>query len=311
MALSLQHLALGIPDLKVGADFYSTFGLEANEADKSGDMLAFRSDGRGHDEVILMETGQDRKLHHVSFGSNAAGLEQIAKRLDERGVVRIDPPAPGLPGGLWFRDPDNNLVNVHQFTAVEQEAEPVGERNSPGVRTRLGKRGTPPRDQVRARPRRLGHMIMFTTDVHRQAKFFTEVLGMQVSDIIEGEYGVFMRTDEDSDHHVLGLLKSTAPGFHHASFEMASIDETALGAMRIKEAGYKHAWGPGRHGVGSNYFHYFRDPWNGMAEYFFDIDYIPKDFEWEAQDWTKKDGMFLWSADGPPPPDFGKNYEAD
>ena len=32
---------------------------------------------------------------------------------------------------------------------------------------------------------------------------------------------------------------------------------------------------------------------------------------WEAVDWTKKDGMFLWSADGPPPPDFGQNYEAD
>lgn len=53
------------------------------------------------------------------------------------------------------------------------------------------------------------------------------------------------------------------------------------------------AWGPGRHGVGSNYFHYFRDPWNGMAEYFHDMDYIPESFKWEAKEWTKKDGMFL------------------
>ena len=82
-----------------------------------------------------------------------------------------------------------------------------------------------------------------------------------------------------------------------------------MAAVRLYSKGYKHAWGPGRHGVGSNYFHYFRDPWNGMCEYFHDMDFIPASQAWEAQDWTKKDGMFLWSADGPPPPDFGRNYE--
>jgi catechol 2,3-dioxygenase len=90
---------------------------------------------------------------------------------------------------------------------------------------------------------------------------------------------------------------------------MGSIDEAELGAVRLFGKGFRHAWGPGRHAIGSNYFHYFRDPWNGMAEYFYDIDYITKDIEWSPVDWTKKDGMFLWSADGPPPPDFGKNYE--
>jgi hypothetical protein len=84
-----------------------------------------------------------------------------------------------------------------------------------------------------------------------------------------------------------------------------------VAATRLFSKGYKHAWGPGRHGVGSNYFHYFRDPWDGMAEYFHDIDYIPEKAAWEPQDWTKKSGMFLWSADGPPPPDFGRNYELD
>ncbi|MEQ9661368.1 MAG: VOC family protein [Parasphingopyxis sp.] len=307
MVLSLQHFALGVPDLKAGADFYTTFGLDMAEGQ---DKLAFRCEGRDHDEILLLETGKSRKFHHLSFATDQAGLDALKQRLEERDIGLMDPPAEDLPDGLWFHDTDGNLVNVHVGEPQLLEAEPVAARNSPGVFARKGTRGTPPPDQVRARPRKLGHMILFTPDVGRQRDFYTQVVGMKLSDEIEGEFAAFLRTAGDSDHHVLALLKSDAPGFHHASFEMGTIDEAALGAMRVREAGYAHAWGPGRHGVGSNYFHYFRDPWNGMAEFYFDMDFVPGDLDWEAQEWTKKDGMFLWSADGPPPPDFGKNYEA-
>ncbi|CAN5441641.1 VOC family protein [soil metagenome] len=306
MIRSLQHFALGIPDLKVGADFYSTFGLNAHE---QGDVLGFRADNKDHDAVVLVETGRDRQFHHVSLGTDAAGQADIAARLQTRGIDRLDPPYDGAPDGLWFRDADGNLVNVQVVEQVAHASEPVPDINRPGVVNRVGRRGCPTPD-IAARPRRLGHIILFTPNVPRQLKFYTEVLGMQLSDSLVDEYGAFMRTGGDSDHHVIGLLNSTAPGFHHASFEMGSIDEAELGAVRLYQKGYKHAWGPGRHAIGSNYFHYFRDPWNGMAEYFYDIDHIPQSFAWEAKEWTKKDGMFLWSADGPPPPDFGKNYEA-
>jgi hypothetical protein len=92
---------------------------------------------------------------------------------------------------------------------------------------------------------------------------------------------------------------------------MDSADHAAIGAKRLLEANGRQAWGPGRHGVGANYFHYFRDPWDGMAEYYWDMDFISGDKEWDVSDWTKKEGMFIWSADGMPPPDFGKNYEAE
>ena len=200
-------------------------------------------------------------------------------------------------------------MNLVLGERVDVVAEQPASANHPGLRGRNNERGCPSRDMP-ARPRRLGHMILFTPNVPRQISFYVDVLDMKLSDTITDDYGAFLRTRGGSDHHVLGFLNSPAPGFHHASFEMGSIDETELGAQRLFGKGYRHAWGPGRHGVGSNYFHYFRDPWNGMAEYFFDIDFITDDCPWEAVDWTKKDGMFLWSADGPPPKDFGQNYEA-
>lgn len=306
MIRSLQHFALGVPDLKTGEAFYTAFGLQA--ADRP-DHLAFRCPGRRQDQVVLVETGRDRRFHHLSFGADEAGSAAIAARLQERGVRRLDPPYAGAPDGLWFRDPDANLVNVQIAEAAESATDAPRLINTPGQANRIGQRGCPTAD-LAVRPRRLGHLILFTPDVARQARFYCDVLGMRLSDTIQNGYGAFLRAPGDSDHHVLGLLASSAPGFHHASFEVGSIDEAELGAVRLRNQGYRHAWGPGRHAIGSNYFHYFRDPWNGMAEYFYDMDFIPEAFDWAARDWTKKEGMFLWAADGPPPSDFGQNYEA-
>jgi catechol-2,3-dioxygenase len=306
MITSLQYVALGIPEMRVGVDFYETFGLQTVDRP---DHVAMRCVGREQDQMVLVETGQSRKLHHFSLGTDAAGLEQLKVRLGIRGISLLDPPYTGAPDGVWFRDPEGTLVNVQ----VAEAASSLGDAaapliNRPGLTTRSGDKGCPPFD-MQPRPRRLGHFIVFARDVFAQSQFYIDVMGFQLSDRIADGYAAFMRTKGSSDHHVLAMLKSDAPGFHHASFEMSNIDESEVMAARLFAKGYKHAWGPGRHGVGSNYFHYFRDPWNGMAEYFHDIDYIPESYHWEAQEWTKKDGMFLWSADGPPPPDFGKNYE--
>ncbi|RME65824.1 MAG: hypothetical protein D6782_05465, partial [Alphaproteobacteria bacterium] len=150
--------------------------------------------------------------------------------------------------------------------------------------------------------------ILFAPDTKRLSAFYIDILGMQLSDTVGGDFARFMRTAGSSDHHVLGLLKSEKTGFHHASFEVETLDEIVLGGAAMVEKGHRHVWGPGRHVVGSNLFQYLRDPWNSMVEYSLDIDYIPADVEWKARDWGK-DGMFLWASDGPPPADFGQNFE--
>ena len=75
----------------------------------------------------------------------------------------------------------------------------------------------------------------------------------------------------------------------------------------MAEAGYSRGWGVGRHVLGSNYFFYVRDPWGSYAEYSFDIDYIPKEMDWEASYPAPENSIYLWGPDLPA--DFVTNYE--
>ena len=59
--------------------------------------------------------------------------------------------------------------------------------------------------------------------------------------------------------------------------------------------------------IGSNFFHYIRDPWGSLAEYFCDIDYIPDDMQWTPKNYPVADSLYVW---GPAvPADFGANTE--
>jgi len=110
-----------------------------------------------------------------------------------------------------------------------------------------------------------------------------------------------------SDHHLIALAKSNGPGLHHLSWDVESIHQIGLGAMQMADKGFAGGWGLGRHVLGSNYFHYVRDPWGSYSEYSSDIDYIPVNYDWQAGDHSADDAFYVW---GPvPPADFAFNYE--
>ena len=75
----------------------------------------------------------------------------------------------------------------------------------------------------------------------------------------------------------------------------------------LADKGFIAGWGLGRHVLGSNYFHYVRDPWGSYSEYSSDVDYIPVDHDWQAADHPPADSFYVW---GPTPPeDFAFNHE--
>jgi catechol 2,3-dioxygenase-like lactoylglutathione lyase family enzyme len=303
MIRSLHHVGIAVPDLEVGRSFYETFGLEAIP---QSDRLTMRCVGRAQDQVVLLEAPQKR-LHHLSFGTSAAELPVMRARLEAAGTQMVEPPYDDGSDGIWFHDPDGTLVNLRIAESAPIQPGPVPLVNSPGSYSRFAQAGCPSKD-LKAMPRKLGHLIKFTTDVNRSLDFYTRHLGMKLTDR-SGNFVAFLRCGNGGDHHVLGLLQSEKPGLHHLSFEVGSIDELGMGAKQMIDAGYRHVWGLGRHIGGSNFFQYFRDPWNSMAEYYWDIDIIPDGAHWEPIDVPPKDIMFLWAPTAPPE-DFGKNYEA-
>ncbi len=303
---SLQHVALAVPDATVGRTFYQAFGLAPVER---GASIAMRCEGRDQDQIVLVEGTKRKRLHHLCFGTKADELAEMQKKLEVAGVRLLDPPNEMGPEaeGLWFHDPDGMLVNVKAADARPARTDLPWVINTPGHYGRLNARGAPGRD-ISVKPRRLGHTIVFTPSVPKKLEFYTKILGMRLSDR-SGDIIAFLHTAPPSDHHVLALLESPQVGLHHVSFEVGTIDEIEMGAARLMDKGYHDGWGFGRHVLGSNFFHYIRDPWNSLAEYFCDIDVIPDGAEWDARDWPAEDSLYLW---GPPTPhNFGQNYEID
>ena len=157
------------------------------------------------------------------------------------------------------------------------------------------------------RPRRLSHVLVFTSDVARAVTFYMEALGLGLSDTA-GDGIAFLHGLHGSDHHLVAFAKSDAPGFHHCSWDVESFNDVGQGAMQMADAGHSLGWGLGRHVLGSNYFHYVRDPWGSYCEYSHDIDYVPLGSAWKAGHHAPENGFYLW---GPvPPDDFAFNYES-
>lgn len=289
-ARGLIHYALEVPDPVVGETFYRDFGLRGQES--RGNSLQFKT-ARGSGELILYE-GPRKRLHHLALAAPGDDFEAVREALRRANVPEIDPPKDAPQTGVWFHDPDGNLVNVRQEAPTAIPAEPAPVYNGPGNPARPGTRGLP--DFDRASPRRLGHVLFFTPDPDAATRFYTETLGFKVSDRVPGLIA-FLRCT--TDHHNLAFAKSTHRGFHHASYEVGSMDEIGMGAMWMKERGWEPAWGLGRHAIGSNLFYYIRDPWGSYAEYFHDIDYIPEDAAWDVREWDPKYALYCWGPDVP------------
>lgn len=162
-------------------------------------------------------------------------------------------------------------------------------------------------DHEPVRPTRLSHVLLFTSDIDRSIAFYRDVLGLALSDR-SGTQVAFLHGRHGSDHHLVAFGQSTAPGWHHSSWDVPAVDDVGRGAAQLEAAGYPPGWGVGRHVLGSNYFYYAPDPWGSFAEYSAGIDFIPPGTAWEAMDVAGEDALHLW---GPPvPPTILENTEA-
>lgn len=297
---SLDHLHLWVPNLADAQNFYSEFGLDVRQ---EGNGLGLYTAGHPQRWCTIGE-GPRKKLGHLSFGVFEDDFNAFSDRLGKLGVARVDPPRGVESNGLWFHDYDGTLVEVKAAAKVSPD------QQSPMSFPPLvpGTRGAPARSTApRTRPRRLSHALLFTRDVNRAIDFYTRVLGMRLSDR-SGDGIAFMHAIHGSDHHVVAFAKSNAPGHHHSSWDCASIDAIGLGAEHMRDKGFDRGWGFGRHVLGSNWFHYVRDPWGSYSEYSAGIDYVPADFTWPSADHPPEDSFYVWGPKAPE--DFVHNYEA-
>ena len=171
--------------------------------------------------------------------------------------------------------------------------------NGPGRSESVNQRAPAVLQTERVQPRRLGHIVLGSTDFEAHTRFFTEHLGFKVSDRIRGRAS-FMRCS--TDHHNLLVIAAPVNFLHHTAWQVNDVDEIGRGAIAmLEDHPERHTWGLGRHMAGSNFFWYLRDPAGTFSEYYSDMDCIVDDQLWQPGDFERA-GLVSW---GPPlPPSF-------
>ena len=297
---SLDRFVFSVPELAPAERFYRAFGLDVR---REGDRLDLYTQGNPHCWGSVHANGEPKKLQYLSFGAYEDDLAALQQRIRARGASEPHRLSDGT--GLWTRDADGTPIQVVARPKSSPAAKSTPTTVAPAA---PGKGAAPGRSAAPAvHPRRLSHVLLFSPDVPRQIAFYSDVLGLRLSDR-SGDIIAFLHGPHASDHHMIAFAKSNARGLHHSSWDVGSFDDVGLGSEQMRTQGYAKGWGVGRHVLGSNYFYYVQDPWGSWAEYSFDIDFVPADVEWPAADHPPEDSFYIW---GPAVPDeFIVNCEA-
>lgn len=147
------------------------------------------------------------------------------------------------------------------------------------------------------RPRKLGHLVLAVRDIRKSAAFYTEVVGLTVSDWI-GAQMVFLRAG--TDHHDLALAqiprdspdlddlpRYSRPGLEHFSYLVDSVEEMEQAVRLLRERNIEIVRGIGKHGPGENCFLVFKDPDDNNVELYCDMQQIPAGTVHEPRVWER------------------------
>lgn len=289
MALhQLDSITMGVPDVTATQAYYREFGLRP-----AGTGLATVDGG-----VQLNLTHRPlRQLLGMTVGAD--DRDDIARI--KRQLARLGVSAAGDGHELRAGDPPTGIqVTVRVLPRRRQRAATPAAYNAPGLTPRRNERAPGILRDDAVRPRKLGHVVVGSTDQDASTRFFVEGIGFKISDRVP-EMASFLRCS--TDHHNLLIQQAPVNFLHHTAWEVDDIDEVGRGATAMLEGHpERHVWGLGRHHIGSNFFWYLRDPAGNFSEYYSDLDCILDDQLWTPETFEGARGLFNWGP--PPPPSF-------
>jgi catechol 2,3-dioxygenase-like lactoylglutathione lyase family enzyme len=279
-ASMLAYLIFDRPDLEQTERFLNDFGLRTVSRDAS--QLFLRATGP---EPFCYVARKADTARFVGFGlqvERISDLEALA-RLPSASPIR-ESTFPG--GGLRVELIDPSGFTVHAVLG-RSPAEALPHRPALSINTgdevlRVNQMQRPPVEAPDIL--RLGHVVLEVADYQATCAWYTQHFGFIPSDVQvlpDGSPAVaFMRLNlgtTPADHHTLALAQGFAPMYSHSAYEVMDTDAVGMGQRLLKEQGWKHAWGIGRHILGSQIFDYWQDPWGDKHEHYCDGDRFTAD----------------------------------
>ncbi|MGB5695097.1 MAG: VOC family protein [Polyangiales bacterium] len=279
-AVELSYLTFERPDLGKAGRFLTDFGLQLVHG--TADTIWFRAAGRAQFCCVVRQAPKARFVglaFKVATHAELVALSQLSR------ASAIGPAtSPGGGERVQLIDPSGFEVDaVHG----QSEVDPLPHRdplrvNSPNDHARINDAQRVPV----AAPEviRLGHVVLEVPRFQDTCAWYTRHFGLIPSDVQvlpDGSPAVaFLRMDlgdTPADHHTLAIAQGFAAHFGHCAYEVVDADAVGMGQRWLQEQGWRHAWGVGRHILGSQVFDYWNDPWGSKHEHYSDGDLFTAD----------------------------------
>ena len=255
----LGYIALNVTDVQKSREFYEKqVGLQYSGEGDGG--VAFLRCNEDHHTLALYRSDKPG-LKRAGFEMRSeAALVALARRLGDNGIAVTEVSAAERkllrlgPGAFRITEPFTG--STYEFYA------------------NMSQFGGQPFVPTVAKIQRLGHFVLKVPDFDAACRFYTDVLGFRVSDMIEGAI-CFMRCHPNPYHHGVGLGKASEAMLHHVNFMVTEVDDIGRGISRFNKAQVPIVNGPGRHPPSGSMFLYFLDPDGITVEYSFGMEEFP------------------------------------
>jgi catechol-2,3-dioxygenase len=267
--LRVGHVGLQVADLDASVAYAErVLGLRVSE--RRADVAYLTCNDRHHE--LSLHAGPASALDHIAFEVDRATFEVIEGRVDvlERGST-------GVADAFRFLAPGGFVLEVFHGMAHDQ-----------------------PRhyDSVAPRPVKFEHVTVKSTRKDELEALLIAVLGLRLSDRAEDAVSWLRASDE---HHGVSVIGADVDALHHYAWQVDSFATFARVGDHLLQHGGAFLWGPGHHGIGDNYFCYFRDGDGAVVEYSAGIQRIEDEVAYVARVWPDEPlTVNRWGNPAPP-----------
>jgi len=238
---SLGYLGFKVSDIDAWTAFASgVLGLMAAPAPEG--ERRFRADEQAW--RLSIRAGDDDDLDYIGLEvADAAALAAVADRLRAAGVGVSDndtdlAEARGVSGLIVCRDPQGLEVEIYYGATARYEVPFASPAGVGGFVT--GDQG-------------IGHVVLAAADIGAARRFYADLLGFRLSDIIRMRVSPTMAIDLEfyrcnPRHHTLALVPAPArKRLHHFMLQAQQLDDVGFALERAQGAGAAITASLGRH----------------------------------------------------------------
>jgi catechol 2,3-dioxygenase len=242
---ALGHVKLNVKDLdREVKDLTEILGLRVTRKDSNCVWLS--SNGRAAELILI--SSEENSCHTIGLEALTREAVQNSKsRVHEVGceIISDTPSLDCFSDAITFKTPEGLRFEIH----------------------------TPAKDQINeqrfntigVKPRRIDHVNFLTPNPAATLQQLNHIGDIKVSEKMIND-GLTWLYGGNRQHHILGMVKSHAPGIHHTSFEFPEFNMyCALGDI-LDRHDRQLIWGPGRHRPGDNTYAYFLASSGAMIE---------------------------------------------